>query len=220
MSKADHKSEGRAGSLSLVAGDLALNFANTESGRGSDQHLNHLKSALDVVTWARHANVIEGPDVQQGYKLVKEQKQVADDFFHRAIALRQTIFEINSMIVKGVQPREDNLKALASHYCETLSCAQLKPHSQRYGWSWNCEEELAAAVLGPIAQAALNLLTHRDPSRIKQCGGNHCGWLFLDISRNNSRCWCDMRVCGNRSKVKAMRARKRQLAGSDMRSAP
>ena len=220
MGRADHKSEGRAGSLALVAGDLALDFANTESGRGSDHHLNHLKSATDVLTWAKHANVISVAVAEQGCKQVKEQKQLADNLLRRAVCLRQTVYDISSSLVQGVQPRDDILEALAGHHCETMSHARLKQHGSRYAWSWNCDEELGAAVLGPIVQAAINLLTHQDRSRIKQCGGNQCGWLFVDTSKNNSRCWCDMRVCGNRSKVKAMRARKRQAAGPEARSAP
>lgn len=220
MGGADHKSEGRAGSLTLVAGDIALNFANTKSGRGSDHHLNHLKSAADVLTWAQHADVIKGAEAEQGYKLVREQRQLADNFFRRAVSLRQTVYEINASLVKGVQPREDSLEVLADHYCETLSHARLKQQGPRYAWAWSCDEELVGAVLGPIAEAAINLLTRQDRSRIKQCRGNHCGWLFLDTSKNNSRCWCDMRVCGNRSKVKAIRARKRQAAGPEIRSAP
>jgi predicted RNA-binding Zn ribbon-like protein len=220
VGKSDHKSEGRAGSLTLVAGDLALNFANTESGRGGDHHLNHLKSAADVLTWAQHADVIKGPDAERGHKLIQEQKQLADSFFRRAASLRQAVYELNACLVKGIQPREDNLEVLAGHYCEALSHGKLRSQERRYAWSWRSDDDLAAAVLGPIAEAAINLLTRQDKSRIKQCGGNHCGWLFFDTSKNNSRCWCDMRVCGNRSKVKAMRARKRQATEPEIRSAP
>ncbi len=35
--------------------------------------------------------------------------------------------------------------------------------------------------------------------RLKVCA--NCGWLFLDRSRNRSRIWCDMTVCGNRAKA-------------------
>ena len=52
-----------------------------------------------------------------------------------------------------------------------------------------------------------SLLLDADFSRIKQCRGNHCGWLFYDSTKNKSRQWCDMSVCGNRAKASALRAR-------------
>ena len=38
---------------------------------------------------------------------------------------------------------------------------------------------------GPIALAAVTLVTERDPPRIKECGGVACGWLFYDETKNN-----------------------------------
>jgi predicted RNA-binding Zn ribbon-like protein len=30
----------------------------------------------------------------------------------------------------------------------------------------------------------------------------NCQWLFIDRSKNRSRTWCDMAVCGNRAKAR------------------
>lgn len=49
------------------------------------------------------------------------------------------------------------------------------------------------------ARSALRLLVEPEPERMKICG--NCGWLFLDRSKNRSRTWCDMAVCGNRAKA-------------------
>ena len=49
------------------------------------------------------------------------------------------------------------------------------------------------------AHSALRLLANAEVDRLKICG--QCGWLFLDRSRNRSRAWCDMAVCGNRVKA-------------------
>lgn len=56
------------------------------------------------------------------------------------------------------------------------------------------------------ARSALVLATFAEPQRLKICP--NCQWLFLDRSRNRSRTWCDMTVCGNR--VKASRHYQRQ----------
>ncbi len=49
------------------------------------------------------------------------------------------------------------------------------------------------------AYSALRLLSENEVKRIRVCG--NCGWLFLDRSKNRSRVWCDMSVCGNRVKA-------------------
>jgi predicted RNA-binding Zn ribbon-like protein len=58
-----------------------------------------------------------------------------------------------------------------------------------------------------IAQAAAGLLTSEDTDRIHQCKSADCRWLFLDMSRNHSRCWCDMKICGNRMKARRFQRR-------------
>lgn len=62
------------------------------------------------------------------------------------------------------------------------------------------------ALDAATAHSALMLVTFREPQRLKICP--NCQWLFLDRSRNRSRTWCDMTVCGNR--VKASRHYRRQ----------
>jgi predicted RNA-binding Zn ribbon-like protein len=46
-------------------------------------------------------------------------------------------------------------------------------------------------------------------SRLKACDRDVCGWLFYDRSRNRSARWCQMAVCGNRTKTRAYRTRRR-----------
>jgi predicted RNA-binding Zn ribbon-like protein len=44
-------------------------------------------------------------------------------------------------------------------------------------------------------------------TRLKACLADDCQWGFYDRSRNRSAVWCDMRVCGNRQKVRSYRER-------------
>jgi predicted RNA-binding Zn ribbon-like protein len=45
--------------------------------------------------------------------------------------------------------------------------------------------------------------------RVKACRSDTCEWAFYDRSRNHSAVWCEMAVCGNRTKVRAYRKRAR-----------
>ena len=44
-------------------------------------------------------------------------------------------------------------------------------------------------------------------SRLKACAAEDCQYAFYDRSRNRSAVWCDMKVCGNRQKVRSFRSR-------------
>ncbi|HWI70705.1 MAG TPA: CGNR zinc finger domain-containing protein [Baekduia sp.] len=66
-----------------------------------------------------------------------------------------------------------------------------------------------ALVLGVVAEA----MADGTWSRLKACPGPHCGWVFYDGSRNRSRQWCSMQICGNRVKGREFRARQRSRSG-------
>ena len=67
-------------------------------------------------------------------------------------------------------------------------------------------------MIWPLAQAALDLLTQSPSRRVKRCAG--CPWLFLDGSKNASRRWCAMNICGTDEKIRryvSRRAERRKL---------
>ncbi len=63
------------------------------------------------------------------------------------------------------------------------------------------------ALEAQSAYSAMRLLSDPASERTKICG--QCGWLFLDRSRNRTRFWCDMAVCGNRAKASRHYQRRR-----------
>ncbi|MEU5990733.1 CGNR zinc finger domain-containing protein [Spirillospora sp. NPDC047418] len=71
----------------------------------------------------------------------------------------------------------------------------------------------AAAALARVAAAIMDSAAAGTWSRLKVCQEDTCRWAFLDTSKNRSRAWCSMRVCGNRTKTRAYRARRKPAAG-------
>jgi hypothetical protein len=62
-------------------------------------------------------------------------------------------------------------------------------------------------AVGAILTSAVHLATTGHWDRIKICPAEDCLWAFYDRSRNKSRTWCSMRVCGNREKARSWRER-------------
>jgi predicted RNA-binding Zn ribbon-like protein len=67
-------------------------------------------------------------------------------------------------------------------------------------------------ALGKIAAAVVHAAAEGSWGRLKICPAQDCQWAFLDASKNRSRTWCSMRVCGNRTKTRAYRSRRRTEA--------
>jgi len=66
---------------------------------------------------------------------------------------------------------------------------------------------IAGDVVGAAMAAATRIAVRGDWTRLKICPADTCLWAFYDQSRNRSRSWCSMRVCGNREKARAWRER-------------
>jgi predicted RNA-binding Zn ribbon-like protein len=199
----------RAGVLPLVGGNIALDFANTESGRGSDSHQNHLRDAANVLDWLSHANAIP-EDVERWLRdETIRRPAIAADLHGVAVALRSAIHDVGAAIGRGATPPEGSLASLSVHYARCVGRASLAPGKDACCWRWSFRDAPVEAALGPIAFAAVKLFTEGDFGRIKECGGHACGWLFYDATKNNRRRWCEMEVCGNRAKQKRFAARRR-----------
>jgi len=69
------------------------------------------------------------------------------------------------------------------------------------------EGDGARAALGRIVAAVAELAPTDEWRRLKGCRDEHCQVAFYDQSRNRSRAWCSMEVCGNREKARSFRAR-------------
>lgn len=69
---------------------------------------------------------------------------------------------------------------------------------------------VARDVVGAVLAAASRLVVLGEWDRVKICPASDCRWAFFDRSRNHSRTWCSMRVCGNREKARAWRERSRE----------
>jgi predicted RNA-binding Zn ribbon-like protein len=200
----------RAGSLDLIADDLALNFANTESGRGFRSHQNHFREAANVAEWLRHAKALPVEETDWLQTRVAERPDLARDLLATAVALRDAVHDIGVALGHRAKPPEAALASLSALHARCVARAELAPGVESCRWQWSVRASPVEAALGPIALAAVRLFTEGDFARIRECGGHACGWLFYDRSKNNRRRWCEMEVCGNRAKQRRLAARRRE----------
>ena len=61
----------------------------------------------------------------------------------------------------------------------------------------------------PAVLDALDLV-RETPGRVRECADRRCPVVYLDTSRNRSRRWCSMEICGARAKASAYYRRHRE----------
>ncbi|MEV4617393.1 CGNR zinc finger domain-containing protein [Asanoa sp. NPDC049573] len=66
----------------------------------------------------------------------------------------------------------------------------------------------ATQALSTMAREMIELLSGPLADRIRECASDNCPLVFVDSSRPGARRWCSMERCGNRHKLRALRARR------------
>jgi predicted RNA-binding Zn ribbon-like protein len=203
------------------AGDLSLDFINTVSTAGMYQDMryeadpkytgDHIANYFDVVEWGRQLKVLT--DAEAGRLLVKaeEDSAQAEEAVAAVKKLRHALYRVVTARSLGLPVSDDALEALNEELPVALSHARVRRASDGFRWGWDEESDALTKMLWPVAKAAVDLLTEEGHTleRLHQCAANDCGWLFIDMSRNHSRRWCDMSNCGNVAKARRHYHRKK-----------
>lgn len=203
----------RAGSLTLVGGRLCLDFANTTSGRGGPRRQEHLRDYSHLVAWSRHVGLLGDEEAARLTAAAEADPARAEATLANAVALREAIHTVFLALAQGERPDPAALAELNRALAEGMSQARLMASPEGYSWGWEAwtgERAPLAAPLWPVARSAAELLISPWRERVRQCPGEHCGWLFLDLTKNRSRRWCEMEVCGSRTKMQRYRQRRRR----------
>jgi predicted RNA-binding Zn ribbon-like protein len=210
----DSRLDGRpAGTLNLIGGRLCLDFVNTVGARRflpsrkMSLREEKLNDYLDLVAWGRHAGALTSADAETLAQESSRHPKQAVAVFDRAIRLREAIYHVCNARFSHKQPNEADLSVLNEELRLARCAEQLVVEKAQFGWQWSTKDSALDRVLWLVARSAGNLLTQDDLSRLRQCGGDDCGWIFLDTSRNRGRRWCNMRDCGNVAKVRRFRRR-------------
>lgn len=190
-----------AASLKLLGGRLCLDFINTLDWRGAETPVEFLNTYSDLVSWSRHAGISTPGETRQLTKLAKGCEAEAQQVRQQAVGLRETIYRIFSAVSQNKNPSPTDLAGFNQHLSLTMKASQII--KTKAGFSWNTTGDKARLdwILNPIIRSAAEVLVSDEIKNIKTCADPACGWLFVDISRNKRRRWCDMQDCGNRAKA-------------------
>jgi len=211
--------------MKFVGGRLCLDFINTVEGRvsrpGRKRSRDYADNVLtdkiagyaDLVGWGRLAGVAGDQEARLLLRRAAGHPGNAAETLARAIALREALYRIFKAAIERWHPEDADMNTLRRELTVARAHEHFLHSSGAFAWAWDEQPLALDYLLWPICRSAADLLaSSSDLSRVRQCGGEKCGWIFLDTSRNRSRHWCDMRDCGNRTKVRRFRQRRERPA--------
>ncbi|HEU5315697.1 MAG TPA: CGNR zinc finger domain-containing protein [Chloroflexota bacterium] len=170
-----------------------------------------------LMSWFLRKRQIGLGEAKRLLRAARAQPEAAELVRRRAISLRETLYHLFSALSHGDAPDPRDVAALNDWLPEALSrrrlvYAERSDGEAAFTWEPAAPPDELGRVLWPVVWSAMELLTSGPLDRVRECDNDPCGWLFVDLSRNRSRRWCDMRDCGNR--VKARRPYQRVRAAS------
>lgn len=194
----------------LIGGVLCLDFVNTVDPRHATGRRDYLDSYQALVEWAHHAGAIDLAVRERLSSAAAADPSEARRVLRRAITLREALYAIFAEARNGQQPAGENLDSLHGELTSAMTHIRVQRAATGFAWGWDDPGHRLDRVLWPVTQSAVDLLVSGPLGRVRECPGEgNCGWLFLDLSKNASRRWCDMRSCGNRAKARRYRVRSR-----------
>ncbi|MEV3986390.1 ABATE domain-containing protein [Nonomuraea sp. NPDC049758] len=182
----------KGGSFRFDAGALCLDFAHT-GGEGQYAIFETLHEPADLAEW------LAQPPLTAVMTAPVTARELAD-----AKALRQAIWD-----AAHAQAARRPLPAGAITVINRAATAaplvpELAADGVTAGWA---SPVRASQALSAMAREMIELLSGPLAERIRECASDNCPLVFVDTSRPGARRWCAMERCGNRHKLRALRAR-------------
>ncbi len=182
-----------------------LDLINTKpTMEGSPQEL--LVDWQTVVRWFQMAKILERVQAQSFTKKW-EGTHSAEDFVEDLRQFREDLrTTVSALEASKAAPRK-NIEDLNRLLCDHRTYLKVCEKDGQLNRIESFDGERPRDLFGPLARAAAELLVDTDFSRVRQC--ENCILHFHDTSKNATRRWCSMQLCGNRAKVAAYAQRKR-----------
>jgi len=187
-------SSDRRSPVPLIAGRLAIDFANTCP-------VAHDLSWNEFVSFLFDARLVSEERALRLRSLHTTEPFAVDAVLLRILRLRESLRALFAAMADGksfpsswVDPINEILRITEGHDELIVRDGSWSLHyiAREGGLEW---------LLAAIARSAAELLVEGPRARIRRCANSSCRLFFYDDSRTHRRRWCSMAVCGNRNKV-------------------
>lgn len=201
----------KAATHKLVGGALCLDFVNTLGAATSDQPTEYIPEYQTLVVWSAHAGLLTDADAAHLLAQATQRPAESSMVLQDAHQLRALFHRLFIAVAQGTELSVEDLALFNARLAPAAGQTRVSPTATGYAWTWADDPDALDRMLWPIVRSAADVLVTGDLSRVRVCGGDRRGWVFVDTSKNRSRRWCDMQDCGNVAKVRRFRTRQHEV---------
>jgi predicted RNA-binding Zn ribbon-like protein len=198
----------------LLASHPALDFVNTLDDRfaaSGPRELMH--SYADLLAFAGQSKLLSPREIAGLAERARTPN--AAKVLRYACEMREWLATTVYSLLDGQPAPSSALSGLEDVFKEAEQHQELSLQRSASGnppvwqpvWQWGRSDTRLELPLWALAKCANALLTSPEFGHVRACGSETCRWVFLDTSKNHSRRWCDMKICGNRMKARRFQAR-------------
>lgn len=189
-----------------VGGDTSVDLVNTVDWAQRGLVEDRLTDYDRLTRWAEGAEVLAPRQATVLRQLAIKHPRLAERVHREAVELRWRLRQLFLALERA--DRLDQVPELAAFNAAlgsamsriALAAPTRGDARKALRWSWRDAAERLDWPLWPVIRSAAELLVSDEAAHLRECGGQDCGWMYVDRSRNGLRRWCQMETCGNREK--------------------
>lgn len=200
--------------LPFVASSIALNFVNTIDWRlDAQRRRDTLETYSDLLTFSLRLKCLSVDDYTRLLALAQEAPVQAETALASALAFRDQLAQLlDELDRRGMGLKTEGAfgQTLSAFESARISAHRFETLSWEGGHLSLAFDKFLEGLDYPwllVVRDAENLLCSPLAAKIRVCAAEGCGWFFLDTSKNGTRRWCSMKLCGNREKAARFKAK-------------
>ena len=192
----------------FIGGHPVLDFINTVTGR-DELPQDWLDSYAKLIIWAKKVDLLPLETLSYLTEKIADSELETEHAFLQLKELREELFSLFYSLMTKQGVAAELLEQIEKKWHASYSIHRLVEINDKISISVDSSAPDFQLIEKRIIYLAVELACQLPTARLRICKGSNCSWLFLDRSKAGRRRWCDMKTCGNTSKVRRFTAKKK-----------
>jgi predicted RNA-binding Zn ribbon-like protein len=211
MSSVSDPSLGLTAATPLLLGDHpALDFLNSVLTPGRET-FDFLENGASLSAWLQGSGVLDAATA----RVVGQWSQAQQD--HLAVQARTLREELRRFLLgRGAADapglNENDIDFINLYLRNSPLVQSLTIAGEKYEFQLRRDTSNPSGVTAALAALCADLIANQPAEQVRKCENPACTLWFNDNKSGPRRRWCSMAICGNRMKVAAHRARRKDTA--------
>jgi predicted RNA-binding Zn ribbon-like protein len=170
-----------------------------------------LENFDDLSSWLRQERLLTAS--QGKFERDHLHNEDALAMLERTKAFRATLRVVAERVAAGKAAPDSAIAAINQFLAQRPGYTELVRTKEGFKRRFHSLATHQVEFMASLLESASDLLSSDRLCLVKKCANTACILYFLDTTKNHTRNWCSMQMCGNRMKVAAHYRRSRGKAG-------